>query len=168
MVQQFDVRLFYGKPSNLWLILSGMLMLGIMARLFAYLGLPAMLGDDGLTVFCIGLVLLVFAGLWRYLRQQVIDCIATVTTDRLTIARQGAEVLTTVSFARVATYRYMETRGVHWMIFTMTTGNKIKIAGNDLFGAIGAFPEMVQAIEQAAQLQQQLNSRVMVRDGSLF
>lgn len=167
MAQQFEVRLFYSKPSNLWVILGGMLILGILARLAAYFGLPAMLGEDGLTVFWIGLVFLAFAGLWLYLRQQVIDCMATVTTDQLTIARQGAEVLTTVPFAKVATYRYMETKGLHWLIFTMKTRNKIKIAGNSNMGAIGAFPEMMQAIEQAAQIQQQLNSGTMAQDKSL-
>jgi hypothetical protein len=153
--QEFAVRVFYGKPSNLWVVLGGMLMLCILGRLSAYLDLPAMLGDDGAAVPGIGLVVLAFIGLWRYLRQQVVDCTATVTADQLVIAAPGAEVLTSVPFAKVTTFRYMEAKGVHWLLFTMRNGQQIKLAGNSNLGAIGAFDEMVHAVVQVARNQWQ-------------
>lgn len=78
----------------------------------------------------------------------------------------GKEI--TIPFVRLISYRHESYNGGQQLKLTLTDGQKLKFSANEIFGRVGDFGGLVQAIEQATTNRRNENAAVITREPGFF
>ena len=78
----------------------------------------------------------------------------------------GKEI--SISFASLVSYRHESSNGGQQLHLKLTDGHKLKLSANDVFGKVGDFSGLVQAIEQATANRRNENAAVIIREPGFF
>ncbi|OGX89127.1 hypothetical protein [Hymenobacter coccineus] len=165
MEEQFELILTNRTPGD-WLIILGAVLLIVAA---AYAG-TILIHSEGLQLWwCIVTTFGIAYGAFRLLKQRMMyQAIISVEADRLMVLNIINETVITILFAEVASYRYMVVKDVHWLIFKMIDGSKLKISANANFGEIESFDGLMEALEHSAAKFRLQNTAVMLQNKSFF
>ena len=78
----------------------------------------------------------------------------------------GKEV--TIPFASLVSYRHESYNGGQQLKLKLTDGHKLKLSANDVFGRVGDFGGLLQAVEQATANYKNENAAVIIREPGFF
>ncbi|WP_157886985.1 hypothetical protein [Hymenobacter sp. PAMC 26628] len=165
MEEQFELKLSNRTKSG-WLIILGAFLLTVAID---FVGTNLIHGDEWQFLWCLAVAFGSGYSAFRLLKKRMVyPALVSVESDQLTVQNLANTEANAVLFTKVASYRYMVTKGVHWLIFKMFDGTKLKISANTNFGEIGNFTGMVKSLEQSAAQFRMQNSTAMLPDRSFF
>ncbi|MDQ2770215.1 MAG: hypothetical protein M3Y54_06925 [Bacteroidota bacterium] len=150
------------RPMDIGVIIFLLSMIPLLPLL-----LIPLLPDLPFPVFC-GWVGVTLFGVWLYAKNRVFEAHIVVLPDRLLISGLAIGRPAEVLFATVTSYRYMVTRGGDVVRFKLTSGTKLKLIANVLFGEVGEFTGMVKSFMQAAEQFHRDHPDAMARDKNFF
>ncbi|WP_303311766.1 hypothetical protein [Hymenobacter sp. BT730] len=91
-----------------------------------------------------------------------------VEAEQLVVHFKSRPKTLLIPFIEVAHFKYKSLRDREEFVFKLENGRNIKISSNKLFGPIGDFIGLVQAVENAANKYRQQNPLVLKRSCSFF
>ncbi|RSK45075.1 hypothetical protein [Hymenobacter rigui] len=116
-----------------------------------------------------GLLMVVAVGGYLVLKRLVIQqATVEVWAERVVVHYHSRSQPSVIEFAEVKHYKHKSLRDREEIVFRLANKASRKISANQLFGSIGDFAGLVQALETVAGRYQQLHPGSMVRARSFF
>ena len=94
--------------------------------------------------------------------------VVTVGVDQVNLHYLNSNRKTTILFGSLLSYRYETFNGRLVLCFRLINSRKVKMVAHDMFGKVGDFTGLVQAVEQAVKQYRGHNTLAIIREKGFF